>query len=161
MSERPIGSEGPERDAPSSNTGRAIADLETASRSVLTDRWRTLFRVDPPKGVGRRFLIGAITHALQMKEAGRSTASTRRRLEKLVEARSSAATTRATVSRRLRPGARLIREWNGSTHTVEVVEDGYLWNGDRHRSLSAIARAITGTQWSGPRFFGLARENDR
>ena len=161
MSERPTPSEDPERHAPSSDTGRAIADLETAPRTVLADRWRTLYRLDPPKGVGRRFLIGAIAHALQMKDAGRSTRGVRRRLERLVEARSSAATTRTTASQQLRPGARLIREWNGLTHTVEVVEDGYVWNGDRHRSLSAIARAITGTRWSGPRFFGLGQENDR
>jgi hypothetical protein len=161
MIERPATSEGSERRAPLSGTGRAIADLETASRTVLADRWRTLYRVEPPKGVGRRFLIGAIAHALQMKDAGQSTGSARRRLERLVEARSSAATTRIAVSRRLRPGARLIREWNGSTHTVEVVEDGYVWNGDRHRSLSAIARAITGTRWSGPRFFGLGQDTVR
>ena len=52
-------------------------------------------------------------------------------------------------------GTRLVREWNGALHEVEVLEDGYLWRGARHRSLSAIARAITGTKWSGPRFFGL------
>jgi hypothetical protein len=52
-------------------------------------------------------------------------------------------------------GTRLVREWNGVLHEVEVLEDGYLWRGKRHRSLSAIARAITGTKWSGPRFFGL------
>ena len=59
------------------------------------------------------------------------------------------------------PGARLIRDWNGSTHTVDVVEDGFVWNGERYRSLSAIARAITGARWSGPRFFGLDREGTR
>ncbi len=56
----------------------------------------------------------------------------------------------------LQSGARLVREWNGVNHVVEVIEGGYVLNGDRHRSLSAIARAITGARWSGPRFFGLA-----
>ncbi len=56
---------------------------------------------------------------------------------------------------KLQSGARLVREWNGVNHVVEVIEGGYVWNGDRHRSLSAIARAITGARWSGPRFFGL------
>ena len=55
----------------------------------------------------------------------------------------------------LKEGGRLLREWNGVTHTVEVLEDGYRWNGDTYRSLSAVARAITGARWSGPRFFGL------
>ena len=52
-------------------------------------------------------------------------------------------------------GSRLVREWNGALHEVEVLDDGYLWRGERHRSLSAIARAITSTRWSGPRFFGI------
>ena len=56
---------------------------------------------------------------------------------------------------KLRPGGRLVREWNGVTHVVDVVADGYLWRGTRYRSLSAVAREITGAHWSGPRFFGL------
>jgi hypothetical protein len=57
----------------------------------------------------------------------------------------------------LKPGGRLIREWNGVTHVVDVVDGGFLWNGQRYASLSPIARAITGARWSGPRFFGLKR----
>ncbi len=59
------------------------------------------------------------------------------------------------ASPRLEPRTRLVREWNGVSHVVEVIEGGFVWNGDRHRSLSSIARAITGARWSGPRFFGL------
>jgi hypothetical protein len=55
----------------------------------------------------------------------------------------------------MKPGTRLVREWNGRIHHVEVVSDGFVWNGKTHRSLSVIAREITGVQWSGPRFFGL------
>jgi hypothetical protein len=62
------------------------------------------------------------------------------------------------ASPKLQPGARLVREWNGVSHVVEVIENGFVWNGCRHRSLSAIARAITGARWSGPRFFGLTSE---
>jgi hypothetical protein len=58
-------------------------------------------------------------------------------------------------SAKLKPGGRLLREWGGVTHVVDVVEGGIFWRGERHRSLSAIARAITGAHWSGPRFFGL------
>jgi len=57
--------------------------------------------------------------------------------------------------RRLVPGARLLRDWNGRTHAVDVTQDGYLYDGITYRSLSAIARRITGAHWSGPRFFGL------
>jgi hypothetical protein len=62
----------------------------------------------------------------------------------------------STGPRPLSPGARLIREWNGVVHEVDVSGDGYVWRGERYRSLTAIARAITGTKWSGPRFFGLS-----
>ena len=58
----------------------------------------------------------------------------------------------------LRPGGRLIREWNGVSHVVDVTEDGFDWRGKRYRSLSAIALAITGTKWSGPRFFGIRKD---
>jgi len=54
-----------------------------------------------------------------------------------------------------RPGTRLVREWQGRVHEVVVLDEGFLWSGKRHGSLSEIARAITGTRWSGPRFFGL------
>ncbi|WP_283054676.1 DUF2924 domain-containing protein [Thetidibacter halocola] len=64
---------------------------------------------------------------------------------------------RPASSPALKPGGRLIREWNGVTHVVDIVEGGFLWNGQRHASLSPIARAITGARWSGPRFFGLKR----
>lgn len=61
--------------------------------------------------------------------------------------------TRSTPT--LKPGGRLLREWNGVTHVVEVTDSGFSWNGETWRSLSSIARAITGAHWSGPRFFGL------
>jgi hypothetical protein len=55
----------------------------------------------------------------------------------------------------LKAGTRLVREWQGRTHTVDVTPSGYAWKGELYRSLSAVARKITGAQWSGPRFFGL------
>jgi hypothetical protein len=59
-----------------------------------------------------------------------------------------------------RPGTILVREWQGTTHHVTIVADGYIWNGRTHASLSSITRAITGTKWNGPRFFGLREEVD-
>jgi hypothetical protein len=70
------------------------------------------------------------------------------------EARAGGRVTAAPV-RVLKPGTRLLREWQGVTHEVIVLEDGVLFRGKRHRSLSEVARAITGSRWSGPRFFGL------
>jgi hypothetical protein len=138
-----------------------IAELEQAPRSVLADQWRSLYRSEPPKGVGRRFLIGAIAYELQLRQVGRKRSSVLRRLERKAASPSSNVSAERARNRNLQPGARLIREWNGSTHTVDVVEDGYVWNGAWYRSLSAVARAITGARWSGPRFFGLDRDGAR
>src|SRR5262249_19651111 len=60
-----------------------------------------------------------------------------------------------------RTGTILVREWQGTTHHVTIVDDGYIWNGRTHRSLSQIARAITGTKWNGPRFFGMRGEGSK
>jgi hypothetical protein len=92
----------------------------------------------------------AIAYEVQAKVFGGLPARTRRALRDAAKAHG-----RSGVSKLPSRGTRLVREWNGALHEVEVLEDGYLWRGARHRSLSAIARAITGTRWSGPRFFGL------
>ena len=137
-----------------------ISDLERSSRAVLVEHWRSLYRREPPKGLGRRLLIGAIAYETQMRQSGQSGAGLRRRLERYA-AFAGAAHPALRTTRTLKPGARLVREWNGSTHVVDVVERGYLWNGTRYRSLSAIARVITGATWSRPRFFGLTRGKGR
>lgn len=138
-----------------SSTDDTIAELERVPRNILAAQWRTLYRSEPPKGVGQRFLIGAIAHALQLRQAGRKQSSVQRRLERHTKSRSPSHAPKTATPQKLQPGARLIRDWNGSTHTVDVTEDGFVWNDERYRSLSAIARAITGARWSGPRFFGL------
>jgi Protein of unknown function (DUF2924) len=92
----------------------------------------------------------AIAYDLQVKAFGGLSGRTRRTLRAAAKADG-----RFSLSRLPSRGTRLVREWHGTRHEVEVLEDGYLWRGARHRSLSAIARAITGTKWSGPRFFGL------
>jgi hypothetical protein len=79
---------------------------------------------------------------------------------RLVQAIRAAGRTGARPRRTLAVGARLAREWQGQLHEVEVVEGGYLHQGRRHRSLSSVARAITGTRWNGPRFFGLRDANE-
>ncbi len=129
----------------------ALADL---SRPELVERWRTHY-ADPPKGISRRLLIRAIAYEMQAKRYGGLKPVTDRRLRTIANGTVNGDHGSRKTSRRLQPGARLLREWNGATHVVEVIEGGFVWNGDRHRSLSAIARAITGARWSGPRFFGL------
>ncbi len=132
-----------------------IAALADLARSELVVRWQALHPAAPSKGVSRRLLVRAIAYEMQTKRNGHLKRSTDRRLRMVANGTANGDHGRRNTAPTLRPGARLVREWNGSTHVVEVVEGAYVWNGDRHRSLSAIARTITGARWSGPRFFGL------
>ncbi len=134
----------------------ALADLP---RPDLVERWQALYRSDPPKGISRPLLVRAVAYEMQAKRYGGLKPATCRRLQKIVREKAAGDKKDPPAPPKLRPGARLIREWNGVTHVVEVIEGGFIWNGERHRSLSAIARAITGARWSGPRFFGLLRDD--
>ncbi|MHA1179967.1 MAG: DUF2924 domain-containing protein [Alphaproteobacteria bacterium] len=131
----------------------ALVDL---TRTELAERWRTNYRTDPPKGISRPLLFRAIAYEMQAKRYGGLKPAIVRRLQMIAKRPAGGDHSNRKASPTLQPGARLIREWNGVSHVVEVIEGGFIWNGDRHRSLSAIARAITGARWSGPRFFGLS-----
>lgn len=134
-----------------------VAALSDLPRSELAARWFTHYKMDPPKGISRTLLTRAVAYAMQEKATRGLKLTVRRRLH--LDAGPAIQGKSLAERPTLQPGARLIREWNGKTYTVEVVEDGFVWNGERHRSLSAIARAITGARWSGPRFFGVQSGN--
>jgi len=134
---------------------REIDGLADLNRVELVERWRTSYRTDPPKGISRRLLIRAIAYQMQAKRYSGLKPATDRRLRMIANGTVNYDHRGRKASPRLQPGARLVREWNGVSHLVEVIEGGFVWNGDRHQSLSAIVRAITGARWSGPRFFGL------
>ena len=129
---------------------REIAALAELDRTALLERWRTAFGRDAPPRLSRALMEKAIAYDIQVKAFGGLSARTMRTLRAAVKANGGSA-----LSKLPSCGTRLVREWNGALHEVEVLEDGYRWLGERHRSLSAIARAITGTRWSGPRFFGI------
>ena len=131
----------------------ALADL---NRAELVERWRTSYRTDSPKGISRRLLIRAIAYQMQAKRYGGLRPAADRRLRMIANGTVKSDHGNRKASSRLQPGARLVREWNGVVHEVDVAGDGYIWQGQTYRSLTAIARAITGTKWSGPRFFGLS-----
>jgi hypothetical protein len=141
------------------HSGRdTAATILTAIRtSRRVDRWRQRFGAPPPKGLSRRLLEHAAAYAIQAKAFGDLKPKVRRALRRVLEdgPTSSNANGASGAAASLKPGAQLLRDWNGETHRVEVLADGYLYDGVRYRSLSAVARAITGTRWSGPRFFGL------
>ena len=137
-------------------TIRELADLP---RPELTKRWRQLYRAAPPKGISRPLLIRAVAYGMQVKHYGGLKPAVRRQLRKVADGGSAPAAN--VKSARIAPGMRLIREWNGSSHVVEAVDGGFVWNSARYGSLSAVARAITGARWSGPRFFGLESDAAR
>jgi len=121
----------------------------------LRAEWRRLYRSHPPKLLRRDLLKLGVAWKLQERAFGGLSATTKRQLVEL--ARTMATKSDLAITRKvtLKPGARLVRTWGGETHEILVVEDGFLWRGKTWRSLSVIAREMTGTQWSGPRFFGL------
>jgi hypothetical protein len=134
-----------------------IAALKNMAHVDLRGAWRRAWRSHPPKFLSRDLLELGIAWKLQERAFGGLGGVTKRRLTELalaIEAKADIARTRRVS---LRPGARLIREWGGESHEVLVTEDGFLWRGKNWRSLSVIAREMTGTRWSGPRFFGLDR----
>jgi DUF2924 family protein len=134
---------------PDSLAGNALAVLDTLDRATLGAAWRRTIKTPTPKGISRRLMVQILTYEAQVRQRGGLAPAVRRRLARWAAGRAQAR------SPRLRPGARLVRDWNGVGHVVDVTEEGLVWRGRRYRSLSAIARAITGTRWSGPRFFGL------
>ena len=141
-----------------------VADL---SRAELVENWRKMFKAPPPKGIKRGLLERARAYRLQVRSFGGLKSTTRKRLLAIAKngnvAKSappergdeSVTDGRRRGSATLTPGMRLIREWNGTVHRIDVVDGGFSWNGKTWKSLSAVAEAITGARWSGPRFFGL------
>jgi hypothetical protein len=139
-----------------------LASLPALGPERLKERWRTLYGTEPPPRISEDLLRRAIAYRLQERSLGGLKPSTRRLLRRVAEEARPRHSTSATPAPRLRPGAVLIREWRGTSHQVTVLEDGVLFRGKRHRSLSEVAREITGNRWSGPLFFGLrapAQEN--
>ncbi len=129
-----------------------LAAIPGMSRAELLQRWSAIYRRPPPKGISQRLLQLAIAYDLQAKAFGGLRTPTRNKLRQpLAELGAKPPLARARCP--LSPGSRLVREWHGRTYSVEIVEGGYLYEGRRYRSLSEIARLITGARWSGPRFF--------
>lgn len=128
---------------------REVAALGDFPRSALAERWRTTYGAPPALDVSAPLMRKALAWEIQAGAFGGLSAGARRALKAAGDGKPSTKTAAA--------GSRLVREWNGATHEVEVLESGYRWRGETWSSLSAIAREITGAKWSGPRFFGLAK----
>jgi hypothetical protein len=147
MTRRSVGPRTPTSQPP--QLVRAITSLDELRRE-----WRRLYHGDPPR-ISRDLLILGIAYRLQEIEHGGLGKATLRKLRTLAKALRATGRVGPTPSLSLKPGARLVREWRGRTHTVTVTEDGFDYAGTTYPSLTTIARKITGAHWSGPRFFGL------
>ena len=135
---------------------RKIAALTDLTAQKLRDEWRRLYRSQPPR-LSRDLLVRSIAYRMQELTYGGLSKAAQRKLLTLAKELESNGGIASDPGPRLRPGARLVREWRGRTHTVVVTEDGFEYARKTHSSLSKIAQAITGAHWSGPRFFGLNR----
>lgn len=133
-----------------------LAALKTAPTLDLKKQWRDLFATEPPP-FNRRYLESRLAYRIQELAYGGLKPDTIRRLERLGEELDGGDRKKSRIRADLRPitGTRLLREWQGVEQIVTVTADGFDWQGRPYKSLSAIARAITGTRWNGWVFFGL------
>ena len=144
--------------ASQSNPERLAADLailEALDLAGLRREWRRRLGAPPPPIRATDLLLRMLAWHLQAAVFGDLEAEDRRRLKQLAKTREPNGEPRISAAAGIWPGTVLLREWQGVRHRVEVTRDGFLHAGRRYRSLSQVARAIAGTRWSGPRFFGL------
>ena len=146
---------------PAINIALELARLGDLTIFELRREWRRLHRMPPPMRLSRELLIRAIAYKLQERALGGLSKSILRKLEFLNVDPTAGDARKPIPPISLKPGMRLVREWRGVTHTVLVHADGVEWNGRRYRSLTIVAREITGARWSGPRFFGLRKRLGR
>lgn len=121
-------------------------------RDALLERWQSLNVGSLPRSLSTERLRWMIAYHIQEQQRGALSPSIRRRLKKALISKDAKCQRQSA-----REGTRFIREWNGISHVVDLKDGTYHWNGHSYRSLTAIARKITGAHWSGPRFFGLTK----
>jgi hypothetical protein len=131
-----------------------LDSLAKMSTAEMGDLWLELFG-GPPVRVRRELLIRILAYKIQEQAFGGLSTRTRRRLKQIAISLENGNSKLNIAQGPIKPGTRLIREWRGKSHTVSVTETCFEFQGSQYRSLSEIARLITGTRWSGPLFFGL------
>ena len=136
---------------------KQLANLDRLDGKGLKERWGKLYGAQPPRGLSRSLLVRVIAYRLQEKALGGLKPSSHRLLQRIATDANAHRATLSTSQSRVKAGAVLLREWHGVTHQVTVLADGVHFRGKRYRSLSQVARMITGSRWSGPLFFGLRR----
>src|SRR6202035_2934853 len=137
------------------DVAQALVRLSELTIFELRGEWRRLHRVPPPMRLSRDLLVRGITYKLQERAYGGLSTATARKLEQAAAGPPSRGAVKPAPPLSLKPGTRLVREGGGAAYMVLIHADGIEWRGQRYRSLSVVARKITGSRWSGPRFFGL------
>lgn len=133
-----------------------MAELKTQTMPQLKAQWEKLFNAPPPNN-SRPYLEQRLGHRIQELAFGGLSKPIVRTLDALADEIEGKKVRKSVIADPRNPiiGTRLIRDWKGTEHTVVVAKDGFDWNGQRFKSLSAVAKVITGTSWNGYRFFGL------
>jgi hypothetical protein len=132
-----------------------IVALEALTIGELQTEWSRVYRAEPPIRLSRDLLLRGVAYRVQERAYGGLSLSTKRRLRTLSEGFDRREGTGAAPTLKLKPGTKLVREWHRQVHTVSILDNGFEYQGEIYRSLTGIARRITGSGWSGPRFFGI------
>lgn len=140
---------------PDSSITQRLSSLPGLGKATLRDLWKQLFKTSAPPKLRRDLMIPILAYRIQEQAFGSLKADSRRRLRQLARAFEVDRNARIPSAPGIKPGTRLVRQWRGQVHVVNVEEKGFEYKGTRYQSLSEIARLITGTRWSGPLFFGL------
>jgi hypothetical protein len=133
----------------------ALARLPELELSELRQQWRALNKSEASPHLSRELLLRAVAYRMQEVARGGLRPPRQRQLRQVAQQFKQTGAAYTLPRPELKPGTRLIREWQGRTYDVLVLDDGFSWQNTHYRSLSALARKITGTAWSGPLFFGL------
>src|SRR6266404_8811846 len=133
----------------------ALSRLPKLDIRELREGWHFLYKTDASPHLSRERLIRAVAYRMQEVALGGLRSEPQRQLRQIAQEVKQTGAATIRLRPQLKPGTRLMREWQGRTYEVVVLDDGFSWQGTRCNSLSAIARKITGTAWSGPLFFGL------
>jgi hypothetical protein len=133
----------------------ALSRLPTLDIGELRQQWRSLYKTQPPANLSRELLLRAVAYRMQEVTVGGLRPARQRQLRQTAQQFNRIGAVNTPPRPELKPGTRLMREWQGRTYDVLVLDDGFSWQNTQYRSLSALAKKITGTAWSGPLFFGL------
>jgi len=147
----------PDTRLPTNSMASKLERLNQLSSDGLRSEWRRCYRSEPPPRIGRDLMIRAVAHKIQEQALGGLKGPVKRKLKSLMETIGSGKHVGVAGAAVLKPGMRLMREWRGQRYEVHILDNGFEFRGYTYQSLTAIAGEITGTHWSGPRFFGLKR----